>query len=138
MDVTAHINNLYNTTFWSLVHGGQTESQAHETLKGTMSSDKNEILYKQFQINYDKLDAIFRKGTALAWDDRPVKDDTKPKAKLRTLHVDIIGIAFWKQGDSRSMTAPPTEDSIEAKQEVWQQQSRIIDTNGLGRSALDK
>jgi tRNA(His) 5'-end guanylyltransferase len=30
----AHINNLYNTTFWSLVQqGGQTTTKAHATLR---------------------------------------------------------------------------------------------------------
>lgn len=30
----AHINNLYNTVFWALVQGGgQTATQAHETLR---------------------------------------------------------------------------------------------------------
>ena len=30
----AHINNLYNTAFWSLVQqGGQTTTQAHATLR---------------------------------------------------------------------------------------------------------
>ena len=31
---SAHINNLYNTTFWALVQqGGQTTKDAHETLR---------------------------------------------------------------------------------------------------------
>jgi len=30
----AHINNLYNTTFWALVQqGGQTTTEAHATLR---------------------------------------------------------------------------------------------------------
>ena len=30
----AHINNLYNTTFWALVQeGGETTTEAHQTLK---------------------------------------------------------------------------------------------------------
>ncbi|SPO40305.1 related to THG1 - protein required for tRNA-His guanylylation at 5` end [Pseudozyma flocculosa] len=62
-----HINNLYNTTFWALVlQGGQTESEATETLRGTFSRDKHEILWR-FGINYDRLEAMFRKGTTLVW-----------------------------------------------------------------------
>ncbi|KAF8963161.1 tRNAHis guanylyltransferase [Flammula alnicola] len=56
-----HINNLYNTTFWALVQqGGQTTTEAHATLK-----DKHEILYSRFGINYNELDARFRKGSVL-------------------------------------------------------------------------
>lgn len=39
-----HINNLYNTTFWTLVlKGGLTNSEAEKRLCGSFSSDKNEI-----------------------------------------------------------------------------------------------
>lgn len=98
----AHINNLYNTTFWALVlQGGQTEREAHDTLKGTYSKDKHEILFSRFGINYDKLPALFRKGTTLVYapvatPGRPAK--AKPKTELRTLHVDLIQDAFWCAG----------------------------------------
>lgn len=63
-----HINNLYNTTFWALVlHGGRTEQQATKELEGSVSSDKHELLHSRFGINYDRLEAIFRKGTTLVW-----------------------------------------------------------------------
>ncbi|EST10001.1 tRNAHis guanylyltransferase catalytic domain protein [Kalmanozyma brasiliensis GHG001] len=63
-----HINNLYNTTFWALVlQGGLTEQQATKQLEGTVSSDKHEILHSRFGVNYDRLEAIFRKGTTLVW-----------------------------------------------------------------------
>jgi tRNA(His) 5'-end guanylyltransferase len=79
----AHINNLYNTTFWALVQqGGQTTTEAHATLKvprsivyidaladmslqGTFSKDKNEILFAKFGINYSNIDERFRKGSVL-------------------------------------------------------------------------
>ena len=32
--MTAHINNLYNTAFWSFVQqGGETTTEAHATLR---------------------------------------------------------------------------------------------------------
>ena len=44
--VDCHINNLYNTTFWALIKQGHlTPAAAHQRLKGTVSSDKNEILF---------------------------------------------------------------------------------------------
>ncbi|KAI9456779.1 Thg1 C terminal domain-containing protein [Russula earlei] len=52
----AHINNLYNTAFWALVNkGGKSTRAAHETLRGTASSQKHEMLYSQFNINYNAL-----------------------------------------------------------------------------------
>lgn len=63
-----HINNLYNTTFWALVlQGGMTEQEATRRLEGTVSAEKHEILHSQFGINYDRLEAMFRKGTTLVW-----------------------------------------------------------------------
>jgi len=64
--VDCHINNLYNTTFWSLVlKGGMNNQAAMERLKGTLSADKNEILFSQFGINYNTLPQVYRKGTVL-------------------------------------------------------------------------
>lgn len=59
-----HINNLYNTTFWALViKGGMSNSDAENFLKGTLSSDKNEILWSKFGINYNNEPEIFKKGS---------------------------------------------------------------------------
>jgi tRNA(His) 5'-end guanylyltransferase len=91
----AHINNLYNTAFWALVQqDGETTSQAHATLKvglssipfglscfaffsslqvpfldkrsqGTVSSQKHEILFSRFNINYNDINPRFRKGSVI-------------------------------------------------------------------------
>ncbi|KAK7461705.1 tRNA-His guanylyltransferase [Stygiomarasmius scandens] len=59
-----HINNLYNTTFWALVQqGGQTTTEAHATLRETVSKDKNEILFSRFGINYNEIIPRYRKGS---------------------------------------------------------------------------
>jgi len=61
-----HINNLYNTTFWNLVlKGGMSNMEAEKRLSGTLSGDKNEILFSQFGINYNTEPEVFRKGTVL-------------------------------------------------------------------------
>lgn len=140
--VDTHINNLYNTTFWALVlQGDQTERQAHETLKGTISSDKNEMLYNRFEINYDKLPAMFRKGTTIAWDARPnlikeedeeqKKQSEKVKARLRTLHVDIIGSRFWSESNDQRKIVPQ-KDKFNTGQHPWEDEDRVIDTDSLG------
>ncbi|CAN9364193.1 unnamed protein product [Alternaria alternata] len=64
--VDCHINNLYNTTFWTLLQqGGMGAREAEQKLKGTVSSDKNEILFKEFGINYNNEPECFKKGTVL-------------------------------------------------------------------------
>ncbi len=61
-----HINNLYNTTFWSLIQlGGMDATAAAKTLDGTFAADKNEILFSKFSINYNNEPEIFRKGSVI-------------------------------------------------------------------------
>jgi tRNA(His) guanylyltransferase len=116
-----HINNLYNTVFWTLVEkGGLTGTQAEAELKGTVSGDKNEILFTRFGINYNQEEEIFRKGSVVyrAFDEvegdseggsggkkadpksrSQVEKEKKKrmKARIAVEHVDIIGEDFWEK-----------------------------------------
>ncbi|KAF9048836.1 Thg1 C terminal domain-containing protein [Panaeolus papilionaceus] len=84
-----HINNLYNTTFWALVQqGGQTTTDAHATLRGTFAKDKHEILFSRFGINYNILDARFRKGSVILREEK--------RTRIVIEHCDIIKDEFWK------------------------------------------
>jgi tRNA(His) guanylyltransferase len=61
-----HINNLYNTAFWSLIQiGGLDNKEAEKTLAGTLAADKNEILFSRFGINYNREPEIFKKGSVI-------------------------------------------------------------------------
>ncbi|KAF3921658.1 hypothetical protein AA313_de0210041 [Arthrobotrys entomopaga] len=61
-----HINNLYNTAFWALIQqGGMTAQEAERELMGTLSKDKNEILFSRFGINYNNEREIFKKGSVV-------------------------------------------------------------------------
>jgi len=106
-----HINNLFNTCFWMLVlKGGLTKTDAEEKLKGTLSSDKNEMLFTEFDLNYNDENAMFRKGTCQIWEtyldcvqktdnDKTGKIDecvTRERKRVTELYVDIIGDTFWK------------------------------------------
>ncbi|KAK6198039.1 Thg1 C terminal domain-containing protein [Scheffersomyces amazonensis] len=112
-----HINNLYNTTFWALVlKGGLSTSEAEQTLSGTLSKDKNEILFSRFGINYNNEPEMFKKGTVIVREvgkslasDTPVEDlsnrqlqrldKVMRKAEIKVYHQDIItDEEFW---DSR-------------------------------------
>lgn len=106
-----HINNLYNTTFWALVHGGQTRQAAADRLKDTFAKDKNEILFSEFGINYNNEPSIYRKGTILVrvlpskdrdpagLSDRQLQREEKKlkKAEVQELHEDLIGDGFWTE-----------------------------------------
>ncbi|XP_042139808.1 putative tRNA(His) guanylyltransferase isoform X3 [Peromyscus maniculatus bairdii] len=109
-----HINNLYNTVFWALIQqSGLTPVQAQERLKGTVTADKNEILFSEFHINYNDEPQMYRKGTVLVWqkvDEVKTQEIRLPEemegkkmtiTRTRTrplpLYCDLIGDAFWKE-----------------------------------------
>ncbi|KAK3741296.1 hypothetical protein RRG08_034342 [Elysia crispata] len=110
-----HINNLYNTCFWKLVQEkGLTPNRAADRLKGTLSSDKNELLFSEFNINYNNLPELYRKGSVIirpkgAIDGaspsleksinnhtRGLDGKTSKKPGSVVLHTDIIGKQFWE------------------------------------------
>lgn len=99
-----HINNLYNTCFWALVHSGKTGGEAENTLKGTLSSDKNELLHSSFNINYNNLPEIYRKGSVLIKQEIDFKtlnqkgvEVVRKKKVVTILHADIIYNKFWEE-----------------------------------------
>lgn len=113
--VDCHINNLYNTTYWNLIlKGGMTGKEAENKLIGTLSSDKHEILFKDFGINYNNEPEVYKKGTIIVreyqgWNpnseetnltqlserQKQRRDKNLKKASINELHVDIINDAFW-------------------------------------------
>jgi hypothetical protein len=56
----------YNTCFWYLVQrGGKTKQEAQKTLAGTLSDFKNELLFREFGVNYNDLPLMYKKGSIL-------------------------------------------------------------------------
>ena len=87
---------------FTILTGGMTTNAAQEKLKGTLSGEKNEILFSQFGINYNNEPAQFKKGTTIIKKKMEVPCDSGESAtKLRTktvlLDCDIIGDDFWNQ-----------------------------------------
>ncbi|TFK45816.1 tRNAHis guanylyltransferase [Heliocybe sulcata] len=77
--VDTHINNLYNTAFWALVQqAGESTTQAHALLKGTQSAQKHELLFSRFGVNYNKIDARFRKGSVLVRETQATSTPVRP------------------------------------------------------------
>lgn len=93
-----HINNLYNTCFWNLVKKGLKNTEAEERLRGTVSSDKNEILFSEFGINYNKLPSMYRKGTILLTKQIRLEGDRKRKVVI-PIYDDLIKETFWTEHD---------------------------------------
>lgn len=64
--VDTHINNLYNTAFWYLIiKCGLSAQESEKTLSGTVSSDKQEILFSRCGINYNNEPEMFKKGSLI-------------------------------------------------------------------------
>ncbi|KAJ0342636.1 hypothetical protein COL922a_000913 [Colletotrichum nupharicola] len=121
--VDCHINNLYNTTFWSLIQlGGYDNKTAEQMLAGTVSGDKNEILFLKFNINYNNEPEMYKKGSVIFRDYELVEPGThnaseaadalaeptqqsksqaekekkkRNKARVVIEHLDIIKDDFW-------------------------------------------
>ncbi|XP_073477272.1 probable tRNA(His) guanylyltransferase isoform X1 [Aquarana catesbeiana] len=108
-----HINNLCNTVFWMLVQrGGLTPAQAQKRLQGTLAADKNEILFSEFNINYNNEPLMYRKGSVIL--KKKVNETSKKVIKLEgeeerevevsrsrnqfaILHCDVISDKFWEE-----------------------------------------
>ncbi|KAL2063361.1 hypothetical protein VTL71DRAFT_5166 [Oculimacula yallundae] len=125
--VDCHINNLYNTTFWALIQvGGYDAKSAEKELAGSLSADKNEILFSRFKINYNNEPEIYKKGSVVFRDYEMVEPGTasevidedsaktieeialsktqdekdrkrRAKARITIQHVDIIKDEFWER-----------------------------------------
>lgn len=106
-----HINNLHNTVFWKLVlECGQTNKEATDELSGTYSSDKNEILFSRFGINYNNLPQMYRKGTILLRKNVEIpKSDGKQKQLIVPFFIDLIKNQFWiEHSEILTKETPPT------------------------------
>ncbi|OQS00556.1 tRNA(His) guanylyltransferase-like [Achlya hypogyna] len=85
--VDCHINNLYNTCFWALVHSGESKKDAEATLCQTLAKDKQELLFSRFQINYNDVESIFKRGSLVLRENK----------NLVVTHDDVIKETFWIQ-----------------------------------------
>lgn len=120
--VDCHINNLYNTTFWTMVQkGGKSPTSVELELKETLAADKNEILFSRYGMNYNNEAEIFRKGSVvyrqlrsdlgqskhastnstttpgfvLSSAQRHKETKKKSGSKISLEHIDLIKDAFW-------------------------------------------
>lgn len=137
------------------MHSGKSEREAHERLKGTVSSDKHELLHSEHGINYDRLPALFRRGSTLVWAPRSepaterIEDageakqegelrqaKRKVKDELRIVHADIISPLFWKKAEDVVPLPAREEQDAMLDAEEWMDVTRTQNWHGLGARAL--
>lgn len=76
--VDTHINNLYNTVFWYLIiKCGLSAQESEKKLSGTLSSDKQEILFSECGINYNDEPEMYKKGSLI-------------NKKGEVVHIDVV------------------------------------------------
>ncbi|KAF7825594.1 tRNA(His) guanylyltransferase 2-like [Senna tora] len=101
-----HVNNQYDQCFWRLVKRGMTEREAQDFLKGAEKHDKNDLLFEEFAVNYNTLDAMFRQGTcvtkAVVEDIVKYKENGSPirrsRRKIITMHTKkLASRRFWNE-----------------------------------------
>ncbi|CAM6091503.1 unnamed protein product [Calypogeia fissa] len=102
--VDCHINNQYNTCYWNLVKAGCSAAEAQAEIKGTLADFKNELLHSRFQINYNELPAMFRKGSLVfrRREESVVKVEngvpiTRGRSNVVVVHEDMIRDSFWNE-----------------------------------------
>lgn len=116
-----HINNLYNTTFWALVQqGGMSQTAAEEFLKGTVASDKNEILWSKFGVNYNNEPEMFRKGSVVYREyaletQTPVKTSTEQQQEEEEVEEDDLSRAA---DEKRPISKTQAEKMRKARQKA--------------------
>nr|XP_053599915.1 probable tRNA(His) guanylyltransferase isoform X2 [Plodia interpunctella] len=106
-----HINNLYNTTFWNLVlKGNLSPVEAEKRLSGTVSADKNEILFKEFNINYNNEHEMFKRGTLLL--KKTIAIEGTEKHVIVDVHHDMLKDSFWKEHSTLLQTKPSKRNLV--------------------------
>jgi tRNA(His) guanylyltransferase len=92
-------------------------------IQGTVSSQKNELLFSRFGINYNDIDALYRKGSILLWEvcalclkdntsdaddvilclrlQTADSQDTKKKRSVVVVHEDLITEEWWTRHQAR-------------------------------------
>ncbi|XP_035898434.1 probable tRNA(His) guanylyltransferase [Anopheles stephensi] len=132
-----HVNNLYNTTFWNLVASGLSNSDAEKRLQGTLASDKNEILFSQFGINYNNEPLIYRKGTILL--PKSVCIAGKKQKLIVPIFDDLIGDAFWVKHPEILDKKAKSDDAFELGEDLSQPVVRYqLEVHTLRKAGMKK
>ncbi|KAG9742893.1 hypothetical protein KCU86_g14500, partial [Aureobasidium melanogenum] len=92
-----------------------TPTEAELALKGTFSADKNEILFKKFNINYNAEDEIWKKGSVVY---RKFEDK-------QTNEAATLGSQTLKPTDDQEKKKPKSKTQLE-KERKRKQKARVV------------
>ncbi|XP_019418434.1 PREDICTED: tRNA(His) guanylyltransferase 1-like [Lupinus angustifolius] len=101
-----HVNNQYDQCFWRLIKRGKTETEVRNSLKVAEKSNLNECLFHEFNINYNTLEEIYRKGSCvlktMVEDIVKYADNGAPvrrrRRKIITVHKKkVASTRFWNE-----------------------------------------
>lgn len=140
--IDCHINNTYNTTLHALTGRYQRHESlikedgtikitrtsvrdwikdeskffsakvATEKLSGTVTSDKHDIMFLDYKINYNNELEQFKKGTIVIDVQKDYNGENADPDSIKTLHVDITrSPSFWDENShifERYNGCPPT------------------------------
>ncbi|KAG9245716.1 tRNAHis guanylyltransferas-like protein Thg1 [Calycina marina] len=129
--VDCHINNLYNTTFWALIQlGGLDAKAAEKELAGTLSADKNEILFSRFKINYNNEAEIWKKGSVVFRDYELVEPgasvDETPKMPVNLAEVEISKTQAEKEKKRRAKARITLQHLDIIKDDFWERRPWVL------------
>eukprot|EP00937_MAST-01D_sp_MAST-1D-sp2_P004201 g4201.t1 len=108
-----HINNLYNTAFWKVVHAGSSPAAAEAQLRRTTSAAKHELLFSRFGVNYSREPAIYKKGTVLLREAKARMGCGRGKKRARGAQEDVAAGRGADKG-AGSAAATPTTNTTES------------------------
>lgn len=97
---------LANLRFITLLHLFQAEKR----LCGTVSADKNEILFQEFNVNYNEELEIFKRGTILLR--KNLIENNTSKNVIVDVHDDMLKEKFWKE-HSKILSVKPSKLNLE-------------------------
>lgn len=86
--------------------------QAEQRLCGTVSADKNEILFKEFNINYNNEPVMFRRGTLLLKKTIANESSAKNQTVIVDVHDDMLKDKFWQQHSSMLLVKPSKQNLV--------------------------
>ncbi|KOM33876.1 hypothetical protein LR48_Vigan02g002600 [Vigna angularis] len=101
-----HLSNQHEQCLWRLVERGMNEKEAWDFIKGFDKSDLNNLLFDEFNVNYNTLEPIFRQGSCLL---KTVVEDVvkytdngapikRHRRKIIPVHSKkIAGKRFWNE-----------------------------------------
>lgn len=70
-----------------------TAEEAELRLRGTVSAEKHDILFLEYDVNYNKEPEMYKKGTVLLY---PMTEN-KRDGPVEERYVDIISDQFWNE-----------------------------------------